>query len=114
MRTGRADAAGVQLLTLDASKGLEFAPVGVLGCEFAGKTRAATGRRGSAAGEDEAFEVPSPDAWEERRLLYVGMTRARDHLALFRVGERQASEWPDFLAPLPSDFALASNEAARG
>ncbi|MBN1337257.1 MAG: UvrD-helicase domain-containing protein [Deltaproteobacteria bacterium] len=66
----------VSLLTLHAAKGLEFRVVFVLGCEeqilpF------------SFAGPPEADAVD-----EERRLLYVGMTRARERLVLSRAATR--------------------------
>ena len=63
----RADA--ITLLTLHAAKGLEFSVVFVAGCE-----------RGLLP-----LWLPgngSPDLAEERRLLFVGMTRARTHLFL--------------------------------
>src|SRR5260370_36148894 len=63
----RADA--VTLLTLHAAKGLEFGVVFVAGCE-----------RGLLP-----LWLPGgarPDLAEERRLLFVGMTRARSHLFL--------------------------------
>ena len=64
----RADA--ISLLTLHAAKGLEFEVVFLAGCE-----------RGLLPlwlpGADHG-----PDPAEERRLLFVGMTRARSHLLL--------------------------------
>jgi ATP-dependent DNA helicase UvrD/PcrA len=64
----RADA--VSLLTLHASKGLEFGVVFLAGCERGLLPLWLPGRGG---GTDEA---------EERRLLFVGMTRARSHLVI--------------------------------
>ncbi len=65
----------VSLMTLHASKGLEFPVVFIIGCEehllpldFIGMTS---------------------DAQEERRLFYVGMTRAKEHLYLTRSRRRQ-------------------------
>ena len=62
----RADA--ITLLTLHAAKGLEFSAVFLAGCE-----------RGLLP-----LWLPGadPDPAEERRLLFVGMTRARTHLFL--------------------------------
>src|SRR5262249_867994 len=65
----------VALLTLHASKGLEFSLVFIAGCE------------------DGLVPFRSPgrakvDAEEERRLLYVGMTRARRKLILTLATER--------------------------
>jgi superfamily I DNA/RNA helicase len=64
----RADA--VTLLTLHAAKGLEYAAVFLAGCE---RGLLPLWLPGGKAGTDEA---------EERRLLFVGMTRARTHLFL--------------------------------
>ena len=44
---------------------------------------------------------------EERRLLYVGMTRARKELSLFYVGERHEKKLE------PSRFLLESGLAER-
>lgn len=56
-------------MTLHASKGLEFANVWILGCE-----------------EGVLPSFRSDDLEEERRLFYVGMTRAKSHLVLSWVG----------------------------
>ena len=63
----------VNLLTLHSTKGLEFSRVYILGVE------------------DDLFAGPKapPDEIEEaRRLLYVGMTRAKDRLVLTRCATR--------------------------
>lgn len=67
-----ASAGAVSLLTLHATKGLEFSRVYVVGVE------------------DNGFQLHrQPEEHPEaRRLLYVGMTRARDRLILTRVAER--------------------------
>jgi superfamily I DNA/RNA helicase len=72
-----ADATRVNLLTLHSTKGLEFSRVYVVGVEDAeliagSKTKQAT---------DAQLE-------EARRLLYVGMTRAKDRLVLTHARER--------------------------
>ena len=93
----RADA--ITLLTLHAAKGLEFAVVFVAGCErgllplwFPGADPGAGGEAGSGAG-GEAAPRPGrragPDLAEERRLLFVGMTRARTHLLLTCAARRR-------------------------
>ena len=66
----RADA--ISLLTLHAAKGLEFEVVFLAGCER-GLLPLWLPGAGPGAG---------PDPAEERRLLFVGMTRARAHLLL--------------------------------
>ncbi len=81
----------VSLMTLHAAKGLEFPAVFL--CGLAAGTMPGGRRRGP---EDEA---------EERRLLYVGMTRAKDELVLVHAGEPSP-----FLAALPPDL-LETGEA---
>ncbi len=79
----------VSLLTLHASKGLEFKVVFIVGC---------------AAGV-----LPSPwadDVREERRLCFVGMTRARRHLYLSHGGPPSV-----FLADLRPEVTERLNEA---
>ena len=68
----------VNLLTLHATKGLEFKRVYVVGVEDAEMPGMRQGK-GVSKGAME----------ESRRLLYVGMTRAEDRLVLTRVRERQ-------------------------
>jgi DNA polymerase III epsilon subunit family exonuclease len=77
-REGMAPEQGsVSLLTLHATKGLEFSRVYVVGVE----DHQLPGRQDIQNRRDEMFP-------EARRLLYVGMTRARDRLVLTRVAER--------------------------
>ncbi len=66
----------VSLLTLHAAKGLEFRVVVVVGCEEGILPF-------SFGGRPEADAVA-----EERRLLYVGMTRARERLVLSHAATR--------------------------
>ncbi|HZE39452.1 MAG TPA: ATP-dependent helicase [Stackebrandtia sp.] len=65
----------ITLLTLHASKGLEFPCVFVVGCE--------DGLLPLRWGETSDEEIA-----EERRLLFVGMTRAQRHLYLSHAAER--------------------------
>ena len=67
----------VNLLTLHSTKGLEFSRVYILGVEDA-ELPGGTPMRPATPGEIE----------EARRLLYVGMTRARDRLVLTRAERR--------------------------
>ncbi len=102
----------VSLMTLHAAKGLEFDVVVLAGLE--------DGLLPHASARDE------PDGLEEeRRLTYVGMTRARRRLALtaarsrFLFGQRQPTRPSRFLLELPrdayrdlSDLPIAISEPA--
>jgi len=72
----RADA--VTLLTMHAVKGLEFGVVFVAGCE-----------RGLVPLWLPGSDPGAPDLAEERRLLFVAMTRARTHLFLTYAARRR-------------------------
>jgi len=72
-----ADAARVNLLTLHSTKGLEFSRVYVVGVEDAELIGGTATRSATEAQIEEA-----------RRLLYVGMTRAKDRLVLTYAEER--------------------------
>jgi DNA helicase-2/ATP-dependent DNA helicase PcrA len=90
----------VSLMTLHSSKGLEFHSVYLTGCEegLLPHTRSPS-RRGEAP-------VP-PDLPEERRLMYVGITRARRSLTLtgagvrMRFGKTQVRKPSRFLLEIP-------------
>ena len=72
------DGAGgaVTLMTLHAAKGLEFSAAFVVGCEAGLLPFDRSDFTGRASREGEA------DLEEERRLAFVGMTRAKDELVL--------------------------------
>jgi ATP-dependent DNA helicase UvrD/PcrA len=72
----RADA--VTLLTMHAAKGMEFSVVFVAGCE-----------RGLVPLWLPGSDPGAPDPAEERRLLFVAMTRARTHLFLTYAATRR-------------------------
>lgn len=82
----RADA--VVLMTLHMAKGLEFKVVFIAGCD--------DGLIPYTRGKDVV------DIEEERRLLYVGMTRAKDELFLLHARNRFL--YGQRLSPLPSPF----------
>ncbi|HOX05871.1 MAG TPA: UvrD-helicase domain-containing protein [Planctomycetota bacterium] len=87
----------VSLMTLHAAKGLEFPAVFVTGLEEGLLPHMRTQSEGSAE-----------DREEERRLLYVGMTRAREELVLTwarsrrRFGPSQPTVPSSFIRELPA------------
>ena len=95
----------VTLITLHAAKGLEFPVVFIVGLEEGLLPH----RR---ALEDER------ELEEERRLAYVGMTRAKDRLYLVHAHHRSTygvgaqSDPSRFLAELPEDLLAAERSAA--
>ena len=106
---------GVLLITLHAAKGLEFDEVFLAGMEDGSLPHV------SSHGDEEEVE-------EERRLAYVGMTRARERLTLSYVrrrlvrGEWMSREPSPFLDAIPSrvlsredlgTFALRGPEVTR-
>jgi DNA helicase-2/ATP-dependent DNA helicase PcrA len=96
---------GIRLMTLHAAKGLEFPVVFIAGVEddLCPHLRSAE--------EHDGLE-------EERRLFYVGMTRAQDRLVLsraltrFQFGQARPTEPSRFLAEIPAH--LTRESIARG
>ena len=93
--TNDAEGAGVTVMTLHASKGLEFDYVFISGAnEGVVPLRGAVG--------DEAREA------EERRIFFVGMTRAREGLEIGYHGESESptatGEPSPYLSAIPSCF----------
>jgi len=99
----------VTLMTLHSSKGLEFPLVFIAGLEEGMLPHV-------LALEDE----PLGGAEEERRLLYVGMTRAMDELTLtharmrLHFGEASYQVPSRFLAELPSEWTEAPEPGESG
>ena len=91
----------VTLMTLHASKGLEFPVVFISGCEEELLPHGLAIAEGGEAGVEE-----------ERRLFYVGMTRAQERLFLTQATTRMhygESSWrrpSRFLEELPSDCVI--------
>jgi len=85
----------VSLLTLHASKGLEFGLVFLVGCED-GLLPMRFGPAGAGADATRA----SAEA-EERRLFFVGITRARDRLVLSSAARRPGARGEEETRPSP-------------
>jgi len=99
----------ISLLTLHASKGLEFPVVFIVGCE--------DGIVPMKFGPDDLSEE---DLAEERRLFFVGMTRAEQHLVLTHARKRQwrgkvrETEVSPFLADIEKRLlAIKEHKAVR-
>ncbi len=93
----------VTLSTLHGSKGLEFDVVFLIGCEEGLLPHSRTL-------DAKATDATSQDIEEERRLFYVGITRARERLELLRCKHRVARGKPlprtpcRFLSDIPEDL----------
>lgn len=81
-----ADHSSVTLLTLHAAKGLEFKQVFIIGLD--------EGLLPHSRSRDDPEEMA-----EERRLFYVGITRARDQLYLVRAEQRTTFGGLDYCEP---------------
>jgi hypothetical protein len=110
----------VSLLTLHAAKGLEFPVVFLVGCEDGLlPLRFGSGAGGSADAGADPRDPGEADVAEERRLLFVGMTRARTHLLLSHARRRTARGGPreprpsEFLAAIPAGLLERSTRTER-
>ncbi len=98
----------VTLSTLHAAKGLEFAQVFLVGCTEGQLPHSRTT-------DPKASEAIAGDVEEERRLFYVGVTRAKDRLYLVKAKRRMLRGrvvplTPSrFLDGLPSELIIESS-----
>ena len=81
---------GIKLMTLHSAKGLEFERVFLVGMEE------------GLLPHRRSFEDADDSIPEERRLCYVGITRAREHLTLTRAASRK--KWGKPRRSTPSRF----------
>jgi DNA helicase II / ATP-dependent DNA helicase PcrA len=91
----------ISLLTLHAAKGLEFPVVFVVGC-----ADGLLPLRWPGTAPDNA---DTEQVSEERRLLFVGMTRAQQHLYLSHAAERvhHGTSWTTSRSPFLADLDAA-------
>jgi DNA helicase-2/ATP-dependent DNA helicase PcrA len=101
------DADALSLITLHAAKGLEFPVVFIAGLE---EGLFPTNR---AIEAESAFNADGRPMEEERRLAYVGMTRAKERLSLShawrratRAGAGFAAEPSRFLVEIPAELMV--------
>ena len=101
------DQNAVTLLTLHAAKGLEFGTVFIVGLD--------DGLLPHNRSLDEPEEME-----EERRLFYVGITRAKNHLYLLRSVQRGGRGYIDatypsrFLDDIPDDLIMGKTRTGGG
>jgi DNA helicase-2/ATP-dependent DNA helicase PcrA len=106
----------LSLITLHAAKGLEFSVVFIAGLE---ESLFPTGRAVEAEG---GFNPDPRPMEEERRLAYVGMTRARERLYLSHAWQRATRRGPGtswmaepsrFLIEIPAELMSGPRLGAR-
>lgn len=90
----------VRLMTLHSAKGLEFPHVYMVGMEE------------NLLPHKRSVDGTAKDIAEERRLAYVGITRAQEHLTLTRAETRM--KWGKRNESLPSRFIMEATFGANG
>ncbi|HUQ44642.1 MAG TPA: 3'-5' exonuclease, partial [Candidatus Limnocylindria bacterium] len=112
----QSDADMLSLITMHAAKGLEFDIVFIAGME---ESLFPTGR---AVEAESGFNADPRPMEEERRLAYVGMTRARQRLYLSHAWQRATRRGPGtswmaepsrFLMEIPADLMSGPRLGAR-
>jgi DNA helicase-2/ATP-dependent DNA helicase PcrA len=100
------DANAPTLLTLHAAKGLEFGVVFIVGLDD------------GLLPHNRSFDDPE-EMEEERRLFYVGITRAKDRLYLVRAAQRGGRGWSEesypsrFLDDIPTSLLEGQSRGGR-
>ena len=95
------------LLTLHAAKGLEFGDVFIVGLDD------------GILPHSRSFDEPE-EMEEERRLFYVGITRAKDRLYLVRAMQRGGRGYAEetypsrFLDDIPENLLVGKSRTGRG
>ncbi len=95
----------IRLMTLHSAKGLEFPRVYLVGMEEGLLPHKRSVDSEADTGDRRHIE-------EERRLCYVGITRARDHLTLTRAKARR--KWGKMYTSIPSRFLREMTDQAGG
>ena len=102
---GDDDQDAVRLTTVHASKGLEFPHVFIIGCE-----EGLMPHHGDARADDDAEPEPPARIEEERRLMYVAVTRAQRSLTITWCRKRKRAR--DLQSREPSRFLAEMGLAA--
>lgn len=98
----RYTADAVSLMTLHASKGLEFPAVIIMGVrKHSIPLEYSSGKKADPKEIAQETSLEPAELQEERRLLYVGMTRAKEELILVTSGEPSV-----FLKEIPENAAV--------
>ncbi|CAD2081419.1 ATP-dependent DNA helicase PcrA [Jeotgalicoccus coquinae] len=104
---GMDDNSGVTMMTMHASKGLEFPVIFVVGLE-------------EGIFPSRRVQFDDQELEEERRLMYVALTRAMDHLILSRAesrmlyGKTETNMQSRFLSEIPEELLESAGTMAAG